>query len=153
MEVTFAGNHVAAVRVADKPAPSATLEPPLLASFYDKELEERRPVTLEELPDPVVKTVLAAEDSGFYIHPGVSPTRHPPRPAGWTSRGGEMQQGGSTITQQLVKNVYLSNRRTLRRKAEEAADRHDAGGAPRQEGDPRRPTSTRSTSAAAARPT
>ncbi len=120
VEATFAGNHVAAVRVADKPAPSATLEPPLLASFYDKELEERRPVTLEELPDMVVKTVLAAEDSGFYIHPGVSPSGIL-RALLVDVRGGEKQQGGSTITQQLVKNVYLSSRRTFRRKAQEAA--------------------------------
>ena len=120
VEVTFQGNRVAAVRVADKPAPSITLEPPLLASFYDEELEERRPVTLEELPDQVVKTVLAAEDSGFYIHPGVSPTGI--ARALWVDlRGGEKQQGGSTITQQLVKNVYLSSRRTFRRKAQEAA--------------------------------
>ena len=86
---------------------SAALEPPLLASFYDNEVEERRPVTLDELPDPVVKTVLAAEDSGFFTHPGVSPTGIVR--ALWVNlRGGEVQQGGSTITQQLVKNVYLT---------------------------------------------
>ncbi len=120
VEVAFQGGRVAAVQVAGKPAKSATLEPPLLASFYDKQSEERRPVTLDELPDPVVKTVLAAEDSGFYINPGVSPTGI--ARALWVDlRGGEKQQGGSTITQQLVKNVYLSSRRTFRRKAEEAA--------------------------------
>jgi penicillin-binding protein 1B len=120
VEVAFQGGRVAAVQVAGKPAKSATLEPPLLASFYDQQSEERRPVTLDELPDPVVKTVLAAEDSGFYINPGVSPTGI--ARALWVDlRGGEKQQGGSTITQQLVKNVYLSSRRTFRRKAEEAA--------------------------------
>jgi penicillin-binding protein 1B len=119
VEVAFQGNRVATVEVAGRSAKSATLEPPLLASFYDKQLEERRPVTLEELPDPVVKTVLAAEDSGFYIHPGVSPSGI--ARAVWVDlRGGEKQQGGSTITQQLVKNVYLSSRRTFRRKAKEA---------------------------------
>jgi penicillin-binding protein 1B len=119
VEVAFQGSRVAAVQVAGKPAKSAMLEPPLLASFYDKEMEERRPVTLEELPDPVVKTVLAAEDSGFFIHPGVSPTGIV-RAVLVDLRGGEKQQGGSTITQQLVKNVYLSSRRTFRRKAKEA---------------------------------
>ena len=118
VEVDFAGNRVARVAVAGKPAASARLEPPLLASFYDDQVEERRPVALDELPDPVVKTVLAAEDSGFFTHPGVSPTGI--ARALWVNlRGGEVQ-GGSTITQQLVKNVYLSNRRTIRRKAEEA---------------------------------
>ena len=114
----FRGDHVAGVWVDGRPAKSAALEPPLLASFYDKELEERRPVALDRLPDEVVKAVLAAEDSGFYTHPGVSPTGVA-RALLVDLRGGDVQ-GGSTITQQLVKNVYLSSRRTLKRKAEEA---------------------------------
>jgi penicillin-binding protein 1B len=119
VEVDFKGDRVAAVREAGKPVRSATLEPPLLASYYGRKVEERRPVLLDQLPDPVVKAVLAAEDSGFYLHPGVSPTGI--ARALWVDlKGGEMEQGGSTITQQLVKNVYLSNRRTLSRKAKEA---------------------------------
>ncbi|HKI02406.1 MAG TPA: PBP1A family penicillin-binding protein [Thermoanaerobaculia bacterium] len=115
----FRGNRITGVWVAGRPAPSATLEPPLLASFYDDEVEERRPVTLDELPDLVVKAVLAAEDDRFFRHPGVSPSGV--ARALWVNlRGGEMQQGGSTITQQLVKNVYLSSQRTLSRKAKEA---------------------------------
>jgi penicillin-binding protein 1B len=114
----FRGNRVAGVWIEGKPAKSATLEPPLLASFYDKEVEERRPVVLDRLPDETVKAVLAAEDSGFYTHPGVSPTGVA-RALLVDLKGGEVQ-GGSTITQQLVKNVYLSSRRTFKRKAEEA---------------------------------
>ena len=119
VEVSFKGDRVAAVRAAGRPVPAATLEPPLLASYYGRKVEERRPVSLDELPDPVVKAVLAAEDSGFWIHPGVSPTGIA-RALWKDARGGEIEQGGSTITQQLVKNVYLSNRRTLSRKAKEA---------------------------------
>jgi penicillin-binding protein 1B len=115
----FRGDRVAGVWVDGRPAKSAALEPPLLASFYDKELEERRSVLLDRLPDDVVKAVLAAEDSGFYTHPGVSPTGVA-RALVVDLRGGEVHQGGSTITQQLVKNVYLYNRRTFKRKAEEA---------------------------------
>ncbi len=119
VEAAFDGGRVARVRVAGRPAKSADLEPPLLASFYDDDLQERRPVVLDELPDPVVKAVLAAEDDGFFTHPGVSPTGIVR--ALWANlRGGELQQGGSTITQQLVKNLYLSSRRTLTRKAKEA---------------------------------
>jgi len=119
VEVSFKGDRVAAVRAAGQPVRAATLEPPLLASYYGRKVEERRPVSLGELPDPVVKAVLAAEDSGFWLHPGVSPTGI--ARALWKDvKGGEMEQGGSTITQQLVKNVYLSNRRTLSRKAKEA---------------------------------
>ena len=119
VEVDFRGSRIARVRVAGRPARSATLEPPLLASYYTPEVDERRPVILDELPDLVVKAVLAAEDSSFYVHPGVSPTGI--ARALWANlRGGEIEQGGSTITQQLVKNVYLSNRRTYTRKAKEA---------------------------------
>ncbi len=119
LDVDFRGNRVAAVRVAGRPAASATLEPPLLASYYDREVDERRPVLLKDLPEPVVKAVLAAEDSGFFTHPGISPAGI--LRALWANlRGGEIEQGGSTITQQLAKNVYFDRRRTLTRKAKEA---------------------------------
>jgi len=119
LEVDFRGDRVVAVREAGKPVRAAALEPPLLASYYGRKVEERRPVSLDDLPEPVVKAVLAAEDSAFYLHPGVSPSGI--ARALWVDlKGGELEQGGSTITQQLVKNVYLSNRRTLTRKAKEA---------------------------------
>jgi penicillin-binding protein 1B len=119
VEATFRGRRVEAVRVAGRRVPSVSLEPPLLASFYTDEVEERWPVSLDDLPEEVSRAVLAAEDDNFFLHPGVSPTGI--ARALWVNlRGGEMQQGGSTITQQLVKNVYLSSERTLRRKAKEA---------------------------------
>src|SRR5690606_32823513 len=60
-----------------------------------------------------------AEDAGFFEHPGLSPTGI--ARALWTNlRGGEVRQGGSTITQQLAKNLYLSAERTMSRKAREA---------------------------------
>jgi penicillin-binding protein 1B len=118
-EVRFDGGRVTRLLVAGRPASSVTLEPPLLASYYGPEVEERRPVVLDDLPEPVMRAVLAAEDDSFFLHPGVSPTGI--ARALWVNlRGGETQQGGSTITQQLVKNVYLSSERTLARKAKEA---------------------------------
>src|SRR6185295_18732192 len=118
VEASFRGNRVARVWVSGRPAASATLEPPLLASFYDDEVEERRPVSLDELPEPVIQAVLAAEDDGFFTHPGISPTGI--ARALWGNLRGRELQGGSTITQQLVKNLYLSSQRTLTRKAQEA---------------------------------
>jgi penicillin-binding protein 1B len=119
VEVAFRGGRIARVREDGREVAGALLEPPLLASFYGPDVAERRPVALAELPRDVIRAVLAAEDSGFYRHPGVSPTGI--ARALWVDlRGGEVQQGGSTITQQLVKNVYLSSRRTLARKAKEA---------------------------------
>ncbi|HVS00187.1 MAG TPA: PBP1A family penicillin-binding protein [Thermoanaerobaculia bacterium] len=119
LQVTFRGGRVAGLQTAEGPAELASLPPPLLASYYSSEVEERRPVTLDDLPEEVWRTVLAAEDDGFFSHPGVSPTGL--ARAVWVNlRGGELEQGGSTITQQLVKNVYLSSERTLSRKAKEA---------------------------------
>ncbi|HVS00576.1 MAG TPA: PBP1A family penicillin-binding protein [Thermoanaerobaculia bacterium] len=97
---------------------SVTLEPPLLASYYGDDLLERRPVTFDEVSQELVASVLAAEDANFFRHPGFSPSGV--LRALWVNfRGGEIRQGGSTLTQQLVKNVYLSHERTWGRKGQE----------------------------------
>jgi penicillin-binding protein 1B len=119
VEVEFAGRRVQKVTVGGEEVSAATLEPPLLHSYYGPELRERRPVAVDELPEEVVQAVLAAEDDRFFRHGGLS------LPgilrAAWVNlRGGEVRQGGSTLTQQLVKNLYLTHERTLARKAQEA---------------------------------
>ena len=117
--VDFRGERVARLLVDERPAAEAWLEPPLLASFYGDDLRECRPVRLDEIPSDVVRAVLAAEDAAFFEHPGLSPTGI--ARALWTNlRGGEVRQGGSTITQQLAKNLYLSSERTMGRKLREA---------------------------------
>lgn len=81
---------------------------------------DRINVEFEDLPPTLIQAVLAAEDRTFYDHGAVDP-------AGivralWTNfRDGGVSQGGSTITQQYVKNVYLSQERTVTRKIKEAA--------------------------------
>ncbi len=79
-------------------------------------LSERnsQPITLEEMPDLVVGAILSAEDDGFYEHEGVDFTAI----FGSAIRGAET--GASTITQQVVKQTYLSTDRTLERKICEA---------------------------------
>jgi penicillin-binding protein 1B len=95
------------------------LEPPLIATFVGEDRDERRPVRLDRLPEHLVHAVLAAEDSGFFHHAGLSPSGI--ARAAWVNlRGGEVLQGGSTLTQQLVKNLFLSQERTFTRKAREA---------------------------------
>src|SRR3954471_3663504 len=75
-------------------------------------------VALKEVPLDVQHAVLAAEDRQFYSEPGISPTGI--LRALWTDlRGGEIAQGGSTITQQYVKNAYLTSARTFTRKFKE----------------------------------
>jgi penicillin-binding protein 1B len=101
----------------------ASLEPELLGSYGtgvgSGALGERDPVDLDELPGHVVHAVLAAEDERFAIHPGIDPIGIV-RAAVTNLRSGSAQQGGSTITQQLAKNVFLSPERTWRRKVTEA---------------------------------
>ena len=75
-------------------------------------------VELKKVPPAVQQAVLAAEDRHFYEEPGISPTGI--LRALWTDlRGGEISQGGSTITQQYVKNAYLTSDRTFTRKFKE----------------------------------
>jgi penicillin-binding protein 1A len=76
-------------------------------------------IPLEDFPDPLIKATLATEDRRFYEHFGID--------AGGTFRAlmanvrsGGVVQGGSSITQQLAKNLFLSNERTLERKIKEA---------------------------------
>ena len=119
VDVEFRGARVGRVLRDDRPVAEAWLEPPLVATFYGPDLLERRPVPLAEIPAEVVRAVLAAEDASFFEHPGLSASGI--ARALWTNlRGGEVRQGGSTITQQLAKNLYLSSERTVGRKLREA---------------------------------
>ncbi|HEX6866503.1 MAG TPA: transglycosylase domain-containing protein [Caulobacteraceae bacterium] len=80
---------------------------------------KEEPVEISELPDYVPGAFIAVEDRRFYSHFGLDP-RGIARAARNNLRGGGISEGGSTITQQLAKNAFLSNRRTFRRKAQEA---------------------------------
>ncbi|NNF64942.1 MAG: PASTA domain-containing protein [Acidimicrobiia bacterium] len=83
-------------------------------------LNERnsQPTPLDEIPEEVLQVVLAAEDSGFYSHEGID-FKAILRAVVEDVKGGS-RQGGSTITQQVVKSVFLSNEQTLERKVCEA---------------------------------
>jgi penicillin-binding protein 1B len=119
LAVLVQGGRIARLTLGGRLVPTATLEPPLLASFYGPDVAERRPVSAAEVPRQVVQAVLAAEDDGFFTHPGVSLGGI--ARALWVDlRHRDLRQGGSTITQQLVKNLYCSRERTFSRKVKEA---------------------------------
>lgn len=80
----------------------------------------REDVELAELPPHVEHAVLAAEDRGFYEHRGIS-ARGVARALFTNVRAGGVAQGGSTITQQYIKNAALSPEQTYTRKVQEAA--------------------------------
>jgi penicillin-binding protein 1A len=81
--------------------------------------EDRVNVTLDEVPDVLQQAVLATEDRDFYEHGGVDPVGIS-RALYNDLRGRGVRQGGSTITQQYVKNVYLTSERSIGRKLKEA---------------------------------
>ncbi|HET6908347.1 MAG TPA: transglycosylase domain-containing protein [Mycobacteriales bacterium] len=78
----------------------------------------RTSIPLSQVPVPVQHAVLSAEDRNFESEPGISPTGIL-RALFVDLKGGDVQQGGSTITQQYVKNAYLTQQRTFTRKFKE----------------------------------
>jgi penicillin-binding protein 1A len=76
-------------------------------------------IPLEDYPDHLIKAVLATEDRRFYEHYGIDPSGLV-RALSANARAGGVVQGGSSITQQLAKNLFLNNERTIERKVKEA---------------------------------
>ncbi len=99
--------------------PLARLDPALIGSFYPTHGQDRMWGPLETLPPVLIQTVLAVEDRDFYDHHGVRPMAVL-RAMIANLRAGRMLQGGSTLTQQLVKNLFLTGERSLKRKFDEA---------------------------------
>lgn len=95
------------------------LEPLLIASIYPSHGQDRVLVNLEQTPGILADTIIATEDRRFYSHPGVDPIGLV-RAIIVGLKSGGIHQGASTITQQFVKNHYLTNERTLSRKVKEA---------------------------------
>lgn len=104
---------------AGKPLAVVRLEPLRIGGIYPKHLEDRLPVNIEDLPPLLIESLLTVEDRNFYQHYGVS-LRGMSRALLNNLRSDGAMQGGSTITQQLVKNFYLTRDRTLLRKGIEA---------------------------------
>ena len=81
--------------------------------------EQRRDVSLGEISPDLRNAVIAVEDHRFYHHPGIDPIGLG-RALWRDARGGGLREGGSTLTQQLARTLFLSNKKTPARKAQEA---------------------------------
>lgn len=97
--------------------PLLRIEPPLIGGIYPGHNEDRALLKLHQVPKPLIDALIATEDRKFYSHWGIDP-RGIAR-ALYKTLSGQRIEGGSTITQQLVKNFFLTSERTLTRKANE----------------------------------
>jgi len=120
VNVRFSGGYVASLTQADgKDLAVARLEPMLIGGLYPAHQEDRVLIKLDQVPAYLVETLVAVEDREFFNHHGVSP-KSIARAVWVNATAGQLRQGGSTLTQQLVKNFYLTNERSLTRKVTEA---------------------------------
>ena len=93
----------------------ARLEPILIGGIYPGDNEDRELVQLEDVPALLPDALVAVEDRDFYDHVGIS-LKGIARAMWVNVRAGRFVQGGSTLTQQLIKNFYLTSERSLARK-------------------------------------
>ncbi|NEX20067.1 penicillin-binding protein 1B [Thiorhodococcus mannitoliphagus] len=122
LEVSFEDGKVAGIKELEEGRPDPALvrlDPMLIASIYPTHNEDRVLVRRKEIPDLLVRTLMAVEDRNFYHHMGVDP-KGILRAAVSNLQAGAVVEGASTLTQQLVKNFYLSADRTFERKIKEA---------------------------------
>jgi penicillin-binding protein 1B len=119
--VSFAGDRIERISLIDsgKNLSLARLDPARIGSFHPRRHEDRILVTKAELPEMLVRTLIAVEDKKFSSHFGLDPFAIL-RAAYINLRAGATIQGGSTLTQQLVKNFFLTSERSLWRKFNEA---------------------------------
>ncbi|MCW8921280.1 MAG: penicillin-binding protein 1B [Sedimenticola sp.] len=121
LDVRFSGNQIDQLtEVGGAELALIRLEAPEIGSIYPAHNEDRVLVRRSDLPDFLVQALIVMVDRAFYEHQGVDPKAI--ARAIWANlRAGSVVQGGSTLTQQLVKNFYLTRERSLWRKLNEAA--------------------------------
>ena len=120
VQIRFDHNRIISIDDSNtgQPISILELEPEEVMLFFGPKRERRRLVSIDQVPGNVIHAVLAAEDHRFYEHKGLDP-RGILRAIYTDLRYGSFRQGGSTITQQLAKNYFLTPKRTLIRKLKE----------------------------------
>ncbi|HET9694772.1 MAG TPA: transglycosylase domain-containing protein, partial [Steroidobacteraceae bacterium] len=120
LRVSFDGESVASLSGdGGADVPVFRLDPLLIGSIFPIHGEDRIVVSPDQVPPLLPEALKAVEDRKFDSHHGVNPLAIL-RALFVNVRAGQVEQGGSTLTQQLVKSYFLDSRRTLRRKVEEA---------------------------------
>jgi len=103
----------------EQPASLVSLEPVLISGMRAGSKQVREWIPLSRIPSALIETLLAVEDRRFFSHPGIDPIAIGRALWANVTHGGVVQ-GGSTLTQQLAKNLYYSPQRTMRRKLRES---------------------------------
>jgi penicillin-binding protein 1B len=121
VHIQFDPNTIKTIAREDngKSIPLLEIEPEEIKLFFGRERESRRLVSIQKVPEHFIRAVMAAEDHRFFQHWGIDP-RGILRALITNLRHGAIRQGGSTITQQLAKNYFLTPDRSLVRKFQEA---------------------------------
>ena len=122
VRVDFAGGKIRSIygKASGQPVPLLRLKPQLIDSLSQSRHEDRYLVRLDDMPRLLLETLVAVEDRRFTKHRGIDLWAI--LRAAWANiRAGGIVQGGSTLTQQLIKNVYGRDDPTYRRKLLEAA--------------------------------
>ncbi|MEK7990528.1 MAG: penicillin-binding protein 1B [Thiotrichaceae bacterium] len=121
LKIRIGNNKISSIQNIDsgKAYALTRLEPRMIGKIYPAHNEDRILVQLKDVPQSLINALIATEDRQFYEHNGIS-FRGIVRAMLANVKTGHFNQGGSTITQQLIKNFYLSSERTLTRKLNEA---------------------------------
>lgn len=118
--VTFIDNKIVTIKNSvGKKLQYFKLDPLLLSRLHSDQIEDRLFVPFEKIPDLFINTLLLMEDRNYYHHQGISPFAIV-RAFIVNFKAGHTVQGGSTLTQQLAKNLFLTQQRSLWRKFQEA---------------------------------
>ena len=120
VDVSFSNNRVNTIKESSgRYLSKFRLDPLLLDRLHSQSVEDRVFVPFEKIPDLFINTLLLMEDRDYYHHQGISPFAIL-RAFIVNFQAGHTVQGGSTLTQQLAKNLFLTQDRSLWRKFQEA---------------------------------
>jgi len=118
VQIRFSADQISELRADERAVDHFRFDPAEIGAIRATGVDDRKFVPLTSFPPQLVTAIQAVEDRQFKHHPGVD--WHGLLRALWVNlRRAELRQGGSTITQQLVRNIYLSHDRSLLRKFNE----------------------------------